>query len=169
MADTQEYSLRPLLQQGSGADDTPIVEGSFRIHMKREDMVKNNVSNGDLILLRCAASGASGVGIAWLSNDPSKNHGSTPFLKISYAQKERCKFEYQNKCTIKKYQGTLRRAATVTVKDVTSGTTIDTAEITEDLEYWIRNSLGRKPSPAVNMSLLSVLTCHSSTGKAAHS
>jgi hypothetical protein len=145
MAGDQEFSLRPLLSTSSSTSDSPaVIEGSFRIHMKRDDMKARDLSNGDPILLRCKSEQGtrSGVGIAWLSSDaPSKNQGSAPFVKISNAQKDRCGFELTKKCTISAFRGKFRRIATVRVTDITSGNIDQASE--EDLKSWVAISLGK--------------------------
>jgi hypothetical protein len=145
MAVDQEFSLRPLLSTGTSVNDTPpVLEGSFRIHMKRDDMRAKDLSNGDPILLRCRSDEGtqSGVGIAWLSSDaPSKNQGSASFVKISNAQKERCGFELIKKCTISPFEGSFRQIATISVTDITAGNVEEASE--DELKSWVAISLGK--------------------------
>jgi hypothetical protein len=149
----QEFSLRPLLSPGSAVDETPVaLEGSFRVHMKREDMRVKDLANGDHILLYCKSDVAnrSGVGIAWLSSDaPAKTQGSAPFVKISHAQNERCGFEYKNKCIISPFQGSLKQIGIIHVADISSGNIEEVEE--EYLKRWVAVSLGK-------LSLVPVVT-----------
>jgi hypothetical protein len=142
---TQEFSLRPLLSPGSAVDETPVaLEGSFRVHMKREDMRAKDLSNGDHIILHCKSDMASrsGVGIAWLSSDaPAKTQGSAPFVKISHAQNERCGFEYKNKCTISPFQASFKQIGIIYVTDITAGSIEEMHE--EYLKRWVAVSLGK--------------------------
>jgi hypothetical protein len=156
MSADQEFSLRPLLPPGSSVNDTSaVLEGSFRIHMKRDDMKAKDLSNGDPILLRCKSDEdtRSGVGIAWLSSDaPSKNQGSASFVKISNAQKERCGFELIKKCTISAFQGKFRRIARISVTDITSGNADRESE--EDIKSWVAISLGKQSSSSYDAKIL---------------
>jgi hypothetical protein len=146
MAQIKQFSLRPLLQSGNSQEDASVsLEGSFRIHMRREDMdaAKPKISGGDPILLKCEATGISGVGIAF--NDTSmKNQQSPPFVKVSHAQNQRAGFAYQNKCTIEKYEGSFRKIDTIYITDVTPKEKLKGAlEGTDDLERWAGHNLGK--------------------------
>ncbi|KAF2424900.1 AAA-domain-containing protein [Tothia fuscella] len=120
MAQPKQFSLRPLLQTSATTEDSSVaLEGSFRIHIKRDDMAALGITADQPILLKCEATGASGVGIAWASNEP-KNQGSPPFVKVSHAQNQRCGFAYQNKCTISKYLGAFILIKIITISDITA-------------------------------------------------
>jgi hypothetical protein len=140
MGTSRLYSLRPPGNQAKPTD--PGLERMFRIELKRDDMAAEKLATGDPILLECPETKTGGIGIAWLSNDPSKPQGPRPIAKIYDPLKKVFGLTMEDKCVISKYKGPLRMATKVVVSDVTPSSNPMTKEAAEVLHFCVKSSLG---------------------------
>ncbi|KAE9972619.1 hypothetical protein BLS_001911 [Venturia inaequalis] len=136
------YSLRPQGNQPKPTD--PGLERMFRIELKKDEMNAENLVAGDSVLLECPETKVGGVGIASLANDTSKTTGK-PTLKIYDPLKKCFGLTMEDKCTISKFNGKIRRAGKVVVTDVSSADNLVVEEIKHALEYWVISALGHIP------------------------
>lgn len=133
------YSLRPQGNQTKPTD--PGLERMFRIELKKDEMVSENLESGDSILLECPDTKAGGIGLVFPATDTSKSTGK-PTIKIYDPLKKCFGLTMEDKCTILKFNGKVKRARKVVVADVSSADNPVMEEVQHALEYWIVSALG---------------------------
>ncbi|TLD37684.1 AAA-domain-containing protein [Venturia nashicola] len=136
------YSLRPMGNAPKPTD--PGLERMFRIEMKKDEMVAENLIQGESILLECPDTNAGGVGTVYQAQDTSKSTGK-PTIKIYDPLKKCFGLTMEDKCTISKFNGKIRRARKVVVTDVSTSDNPVVEEIRHALEYWVGSALGHIP------------------------
>jgi hypothetical protein len=136
MAQIRRFSLRPQAKTRE-----PGLERMFRIELRGDEMIAENIVHGENILLECPETKSGGVGIAFLSNDVPKNQ--VPIARISDSLKDIFGLKMSDKCIVSKYEEHLPLATKVVLSDVTAASNPVPVEVMEDLEYWVSLSLGK--------------------------
>lgn len=134
MSEPLQFVLRPLERRiPEGA-----LEGGFRVHLSAKDLKTLGLEPGDACKLR-ALGGASGVGIAWLSQE-LKPSGSKRITQVTDIFRETYGFNLQDRVSICKSELPFTRADTVVLNEITEGQ-LEHSPRQEALRCWIDVSL----------------------------
>jgi hypothetical protein len=142
MADQKKYSLRPY----SRAVGDSILDGAFRVFMSTEDMLSEDLKQGDFISIKSEAAGISGIGIVWRATDNiGSGHKSqrSPVIRVSEFLRSHYSFQLQDKFYIAKWTGELQQIESMEVVAVTAdGDARQKSNLGhEDTYFWAQHSL----------------------------
>jgi AAA family ATPase len=135
------FTLRPL-ERNPPSTPGNALEGAFRVHVSQKELRNHRLANGDLIRLKTLA-GFKGYGIAWTAtgtNPPNK-----PIAKVTDLLKEQCNLSLNDPTWIEKASDAWKPLTTVQVAYPDDLDPEQKLASTEDLLYWARYALGRKP------------------------
>src|ERR1700761_9140205 len=142
MADQKKYSLRPY----SRAVGDSILDGAFRVFMSIEDMLSEDLKQGDFISMKSEATALSGIGIVWRATDNiGSGHKSqrSPVIRVSEFLRGYYSFQLQDKFHIAKWIGELQQIDSMEVVAVTAdGDARQKSNLGhEDTYFWAQHSL----------------------------
>jgi len=134
MVDSPLFSLRRL--QSTSRD------GRFRFYLSANDLRTLSIQPGDICRL-ATSQDLSGLGIAWNSTDPATKNAKGIVL-VPESLKDAYGFTLGDKVTIAKQdQEVLEHAEEVYVSLDPEETPLDASESLDEVEFWLKNSLGK--------------------------